>query len=73
MESSRNFHRKDRQDRKESPSLFISEKAPGRNPPEPFLQLFRVNALKTATSFACFARFAVELQLLGSWEGRRLI
>ena len=66
--SSQNFHRQDRQDRKESRVLFISEEPPGRNFPEPFFQLFRVSALKPGSSFACFAPFAVGLQRLGSFR-----
>ena len=40
---------------KESPTLIISEEPPGRNLPEPLFRSFRFSALKTGSSFACFA------------------
>jgi len=59
------FHRQDRKDRKDSPTLIISEEFPDRDLPGRVSELFRVSAVNTGSSFACFARFAVELHCSG--------
>ena len=68
--STQEFHRQDRQDRKDSPTFITSEELPDRNLPGRVSKSFRVRAVDTVSSFACFACFAVELHYSGSMERR---
>jgi hypothetical protein len=65
--SSQKFHRQDRKDRKESPSLIKSEELPDRNLPNRISEFSRVRALNMRSFFADFACFAVKLHCSGSW------
>ena len=73
--SSQKFHRQDRKDRKESPSLIKSEELPDRNLPNRISEFSRVRALNMRSFFADFAHQsagsglvpAVKLHCSGSW------
>jgi hypothetical protein len=59
------FHRQDRQDRKEPPTLIRPEELPDRNFPNCVFEFSRINSLNMQGFFASFACFAVELHYPG--------
>ena len=63
--STQTFHRQDRKDRKELPTLIMSEELPDQNLPDHVSEFSRVSALNMGGFFAGFACFAVKLHCLG--------
>jgi hypothetical protein len=68
----RKFHRQDRQDRKEPPTLIRSEELADRNFPNCAFEFSRINFLNMQGSFASFACFAVELHYPGLGQVTRM-